>query len=46
MTINRRDIVENRSVVGRPLEEEPWFQGSPSNSPSFLHSPPPGRTAR
>jgi len=46
MTINRRDRVENRSVVGRRLEGEPEFPGSPSNSLSFLLSPPLGRTPR
>ena len=28
-----------RIVVDDPLEGEPEFPGSPSNSPSFLHSP-------
>lgn len=43
MNIDHRDRVDNRGVVGFLLEGEPAFPVSPSNSPSFLLSPPDGR---
>jgi len=36
MTSSKQGVIEGPSVLGLPLEGEPWFQGSPSNSLSFL----------
>ena len=35
MSINNHERSVHRKVVNLRLEGEPWFQGSPSNSPSF-----------
>jgi hypothetical protein len=43
MSINNHKRSVRRTVVDLRLEGEPSFQGSPSNFPSFLHSPPVGR---
>ena len=45
MTIIKRGLIEGRGVLDRSLEGEPEFPGSPSSSPSFLHSPPGGKAA-
>ncbi len=33
MTSNKQGVIEGRGVVGHPLEGEPEFPRSPSNSP-------------
>lgn len=54
MTINRRNRIENPSVVGRPLEGEPespfglppWSPSAPSNFPFVPSFPSAGKEAR
>lgn len=33
MTNDNRDMIEGRGILAHPLEGEPWFHRSPSNSP-------------
>jgi hypothetical protein len=46
MNHGHRERFVYRTVIGIRREGEPVFPGSPSNSPSFLLSPPVGRTGR
>jgi len=43
MNNNSHEGHAHRGVIDLRLEGEPSFQGSPSNFPSFLHSPPVAR---